>query len=89
MHNIWNCVYCNGNFNIVHYIVGCPAVNSHDNIMHSNLLQLLRDEQHGLTAYHKAMNILYQSPHTNPEPLIELFETYPVELPHDLPFNTG
>ena len=86
MHNFWNCVYCNGNFNIVHYIVGCPAVNS---IIHSNLLQLLTDEQHGLTAYHKAMNILYQSPHTNPEPLIELLETYPVELPQDFPFDTG
>ena len=49
----------------------------------------VNDEQHGLTEYHKAMNILYQSHHKNPEPLIELLETYPVELPQDFPFDTG
>ena len=87
MHNFWNCVYCNGNFNIVYYIVGCPAVSS---IIHLNLLQLLTDEQHGLAEYHKARNILYQSHHKNPEPLIELSETYLVELIQDFPlFDTG
>ena len=50
---------------------------------------LLNNDQHQITLYGKAVDILYQSYHNNLGPLIKLLETYPVRLSTDFPFDTG
>lgn len=72
----WTCLECGGPFNIVHFLVCCPA---HPALRHV-IMQTLTQEEHNATDYAKAVAILRKANSGFYQPLQQLLSITPYTL---------